>query len=140
MNPRSTASIAGLPPAPMARFTKSSTSARLVQARATKPSLCEPVLQISRVVNVLKKGSLNSITQASVLTTMQAALSSVNSGLNVKPSLVKNAIERFTSRTARFRNIFRLELLTILAAFTPSDSAGRQNSSLGDGKKLRGTE
>src|SRR5215203_6496512 len=41
----------------------------------------------------------------SSLMTMQAAVSSVNCGLNVKPSLLKNAIERLRSFTGRFTKI-----------------------------------
>src|SRR5882757_7342812 len=114
----------------MARFTKSCTSTRLLQAKAMKPSPCKAVLQRSRLINVLKKGSLSNITQASGLITMQADWSSVSSGLKVKPSFVKNMIERLTSWTARFKYIFRVELLAILAAFTCSDSSRNQNSSV----------
>ena len=40
--------------------------------------------------------------------TMQAALSSVNCGLNSKPSFEKNSMDRLRSRTGRFTNILRL--------------------------------
>ena len=58
-------------------------------------------------MNVLKNGSVRSMTNASSLTTMQAALSSVNLGLNVKPSAEKNSIDLFRSRTGRLTNILR---------------------------------
>src|SRR5215471_6995450 len=38
---------------------------------------------------------------------MQAALSSVNLGLNSKPSLLKNCIDRFRSRTGKLTKISR---------------------------------
>ena len=41
-------------------------------------------------------------------TTMQAALSSENSGLNSKPSSVKNPLEAFRSLTGRFTKIIRI--------------------------------
>jgi hypothetical protein len=54
-----------------------------------------------------KRGSTSSITKASSLTIMQVALSSVNSGLNEKPSSVKNATEAFRSFTGRLTNSLR---------------------------------
>src|SRR5919201_1016103 len=103
-------SIATFPPAATAVFTSWSTSDRLLHESANSPSDCDCVLQISLRVNVLKKGSVSSITNASSLTTMQAAFSSVNCGLNAKPSLRKKSIERFRSRTARLTNSLRERL------------------------------
>lgn len=59
------------------------------------------------MVKVLKNGSVSSITNASSLTIMQAALSTVNLGSNSKPSAEKNAIDAFRSRAARLTKIFR---------------------------------
>jgi hypothetical protein len=69
--------------------------------RVQTASAWEFVLQIFLVVNVVKNGSVRSITYASSLMTMQAALSSVNCLLNAKPSLPKKSMDRFKSRTAR---------------------------------------
>src|SRR5215831_96314 len=91
----------------MAFSTISSTSARLEQERAKRPSVCRAVSQISRFVKVLKNGSLKSMTNASGLMTMQAALSSVNFGLNSNPSFEKNAFDFFRSLTARLTKIIR---------------------------------
>src|SRR2546423_15328847 len=88
MKPWSIGSIAGFPPAATAVLTNWSTSARLLHESANSPSDCACVLQISFLVNVLKKGSVRSITNASSLTTMQAALSSVGViAANVTPSV-----------------------------------------------------
>jgi len=51
--------------------------------------------------------SLRSITKPSSLTIMQAAFSSVNCGLNPKPSLEKKFFDLCRSRTARLTKIFR---------------------------------
>src|SRR5262245_55273059 len=107
MKPWSSGSMARFPPFARALFTISSTSARLEQESANKPSVCKRVSQISRFVNVLKNGSLRSITDASSFTIMQAALSSVNCGLNWKPSFPKKSIDRLRSWTAKLTNIFR---------------------------------
>src|SRR5262245_54201118 len=107
MKPWSCGSMARLPPLASALLTISSTSARLEQESANKPSVCERVSHISRFVNVLKNGLLRNITNASSFTIMQPALSSVNCGLNWKPSLVKKSIDRFKSWTAKLTNIFR---------------------------------
>src|SRR5205809_6223461 len=84
----------------MAFFTRSSTSAQLPHDSASSPSVAFDVSQISRRVNFLKNGSVSSITNASSLTIMHAALSSVNFGLNVKPSAEKNSFDALRSRTA----------------------------------------
>src|SRR5438093_11121092 len=91
----------------MAFFTTSSTSARLPHDSASSPSVDFDVSQISRGVNFLKNGSVSSITNASSLTIMHAALSSVNFGLNVKPSAEKNSFDALRLRTARLTNILR---------------------------------
>src|SRR5437879_7193768 len=107
MKPWSCASMACFPPAATAFFTISSTSARLSHESAKSPSVCLVVSQSSCLVNVLKKGSPRSMTKASSLMIMQAALSSVNFGLNSKPSFVKKFIDFFRSRTARLTKSFR---------------------------------
>src|SRR5207247_10613745 len=91
----------------MAFFTRSSTSARPPHDSASSPSVAFDVSQISRRVNFLKNGSVSSITNASSLTIMHAALSSVNFGLNVKPSAEKNSFDALRSRTATLTNILR---------------------------------
>jgi hypothetical protein len=58
-------------------------------------------------VKVLKNGSQSSITNASSLTIMQAALSSVNCGSKANPSLPKNSFDRARSRTARLTKSLR---------------------------------
>src|SRR2546430_16416583 len=85
----------------MAFLTISSTSALLLQESAKRPSVYLVVSHSSRLVNVLKNGSGRSIAYASSLMIMQAAFSSVNLGLNSKPSFEKNSIDAFTSRTGR---------------------------------------
>src|SRR5207248_7484775 len=133
MKPWSIGSIAGSPPAATAVLTNWSTSARLLHESAKSPSDCACVLQISFLVNVLKKGSVSSITNASSLTIMQAAFSSVNCGLNPNPSSRKNSIDRFRSRTARLTNSLRerLSAMCRLQQWSPlMDSAARQNSSV----------
>jgi hypothetical protein len=65
------------------------------------------VSQSGRLVNVVKNGSASSITNASVLTIMHAALSSVKRRSKSKPSVRKNSIALGRSRTARFTNILR---------------------------------
>jgi hypothetical protein len=69
--------------------------------------VCVRVSQSCRCVNVLKKRSTSSITNASSPTIMQVAFSSVNLGSNVKPSFVKKSTDRFRSWTGRFTNILR---------------------------------
>src|SRR5713101_7079714 len=91
----------------MAFLTISSTSALLSHDSANSPSVCLVVSHSSRLVNVLKKASARSITYASSLMIMQAASSSVNFGLNSKPSFEKNSIDFFKSRTARLTKSFR---------------------------------
>src|ERR1700694_2263458 len=90
----------------MAFWTISSTSALLLHDSANSPSVCLLVSHGSRFVNVLKKGVVRSITKASSLMIMQAALSSVNLGLNSKPSFEKSSIDFFKSPTARLTNSF----------------------------------
>src|SRR5262249_50427291 len=107
MKPWSCGSIARVPPFASALLTNSSTSPRLAQDSANKPSVCDRVSQISRLVNVLKNGSLRSMTEASSFTITQAALSSVNCGLNLEAKLSKEIIDRFRSWTAKLTNIFR---------------------------------
>src|SRR5439155_5401806 len=107
MKPWSCGSMACFPPAAMALSTMPSTSALLSHESAKSASVCFVVSQSSLLVNVLKNGSPRSMTYASSLMTMQAALSSVNCGSNPKPSFVKNSIDFFRSRTARLTNIFR---------------------------------
>src|SRR5262249_12350154 len=107
MTPWSCGSMACVPPAAVAVFTSSSTSARLLHESAKRPSAYVLVSHGAFRVNVRKKGSERSITYASSPTTMQAALSSVTCGLNEKPSVPKKSIDRFRSRTARLTNIFR---------------------------------
>src|SRR5713101_5159233 len=94
----------------MAFLTISSTSGLLSHDSANSPSVCLVVSHSSRLVNVLKKASARSITYASSLMIMQAALSSVNFGLNSKPSFEKNSIDFFKSRTARLTKSFRERL------------------------------
>src|SRR5712692_7255834 len=91
----------------MAFLTISSTSALLLHDSATSPSVCLLVSHSSRLVNVLKKGSMRSIKYASSLMIMQAALSSVNFGLNSKPSFEKNSFDAFRFRTGRLTKSFR---------------------------------
>src|SRR5216684_1598356 len=95
------------PASGMGFLTISPTSALLSHDSANSPSVCLVVSHSSRLVNVLKKASARSITYASLLMIMQAALSSVNFGLNSKPSLEKNSIDFFKSRTARLTKSFR---------------------------------
>src|SRR6266852_2038343 len=97
----------------MALLTISFTSARLLHDSATSASVSLVVSHSSRLVNVLKKGSVRSIAYASSLMIMQAALLSVNFGLNSKPSFEKNSIDFFRSRTGRLRKIFRERLSAI---------------------------
>src|SRR5215470_14894532 len=106
MKPWSCGSIACRPPA-MALFTSLSTSARLSQERLRRPSVYLLVSHSSCVVKVLKKGCVNNMTNAWSLTTMHAALSSVNFGLNEKPSEEKKVFDLSRSCTARLRNILR---------------------------------
>src|SRR3990172_2815329 len=101
MKPWSTGSSAGAPPEASAVRTISSTSRRDSHEIASRASVCVAVSHVSLFVNVLKNRSVRSITNASLLTTMQAALSSVNCGLNSKPSLEKNSMDVFRSRTGR---------------------------------------
>src|SRR3990172_4832931 len=101
MKPWSTGSSAGAPPEASAVRTISSTSRRDSHEIASRASVWVAVSHVSRFVNVLKNRSVRSITNASLLTTMQAALSSVNCGLNSKPSLEKNSMDVFRSRTGR---------------------------------------
>src|SRR5438132_7237360 len=91
----------------MAFLTISSTSTLLPQESANRPSVYLLVSHSSRLMNVLKNGSVRSIAQASSLMIMQAALSSVNRGLNSKPSFEKNSIDTFRSRTGRLTKSFR---------------------------------
>lgn len=65
------------------------------------------VSQIFRVVNVSKNGLVSSIAKESSPMTMQAALSSVNFGLNAKPSASKNRIVRARLSIGRLTRIFR---------------------------------
>jgi hypothetical protein len=67
-------------------LTSSSTSARLLAESAKMPSVDAAVSQISFLVKSLKRASSRSITNASSLRIMQAALSSVNCGLNATPA------------------------------------------------------
>jgi hypothetical protein len=53
------------------------------------------------LVKVAKNDSTSSITLVLSLTIMQAAFSSVNIGLNAKPSTVKNSTVRSRSFTGR---------------------------------------
>jgi hypothetical protein len=54
-----------------------------------------------------------SITEASLLISIAVAFSSVNCGLNVKPSAVQKSIERWRSATGRFTKIMRLMALLL---------------------------
>src|SRR5262249_19307825 len=63
--------------------------------------------QTDFLVKVLKNCSPSSITNPSLLRTMQAALSSVNCGLNSNPSFEKNSLLRLRSRTGRLTKILR---------------------------------
>src|SRR5205807_6518223 len=74
---------------------------------ANRPSVCVLVSHRLRLVKLCQNGSLSSITNASSLITMHAAFSSVNCRLNSNPSWLKNAIDRFKSRTARLTNSLR---------------------------------
>src|SRR5438309_7433344 len=94
MKPWSCGGIAGVPPFASAFLISASTSARLSHDSATKASLCVAVLHTDFFVNVLKNGSPSSITNPSSLSTMHAALSSVNCGLNSNPSFEKNSMLR----------------------------------------------
>ncbi|MFN8669266.1 MAG: hypothetical protein U0164_18925 [Gemmatimonadaceae bacterium] len=63
--------------------------------------------QIAFFMNPEKNGSRSSITYPISLRIMQAALSSVNCGLKVKPSAAKNCLALSRSRTARFTKTMR---------------------------------
>src|SRR5438477_4939217 len=106
----------------MAFLTISSTSALLLQESANRPSVYLVVSHNSRLVKLLKKGSVRSIAYASSLMIMQAAFSSVNLGLNSKPSFEKNSIDAFRSRTGRLTNSFR----ELRAMFSPRSWGGRE--------------
>src|SRR5262249_26992200 len=77
MKPWSTGSDACVPPAASAAFTRLSTSSRLAAETAKMPSVWVRVSQICFLVKSLKRASTSSITNASSLTIMQVALSSV---------------------------------------------------------------
>src|SRR4051812_40367630 len=88
---------------------------------------------MSFFVKVLKNGSVRSITNASSLTIMQAALPSVNWALKPKPSLRKKSIERCRSRTARLTKSLRDGVCAMAASETvsdPIDCPGRHESSV----------
>ncbi len=97
--------MAWLPPAATAALTFSSTPARLSHARARSASVWRDVSQGSRRVKVRKNGSVSSMTQASPLTTMHAALSSVNFGSNAKPSFEKHCMDRATISSVACRDL-----------------------------------
>src|SRR5690606_7964915 len=101
MKPWSWSGAARVAPAARAVSVSASTSARLAQENATSVSDARAGSQISREVNVRKNASSSSITQPLSLSTIQAAFSSVNCGLNVKPRVPKNAIDAFRLRTGR---------------------------------------
>jgi hypothetical protein len=74
------------------------------------------------------------MTQMSSLITMQAAVSSVNWGLNVKPSLRKKSIDFFKSLTGKLTKIFLgmrppLKLL-VPRQYVEWEYANRQNAEL----------
>jgi hypothetical protein len=82
MKPWSCGSIACFPPAAIARFTRSSTSARLAHESEIRASVWLVVSQICLRVNALNLSRTSSIAYASSETIMQVAVSSVNCGLN----------------------------------------------------------
>src|SRR5690606_33138241 len=125
MNPWSTGSIVGAPPAVKAVFTSSSTSARLAHETANSPSVCDAVSQTVFLVNVSKNDLSRSITYASSLTIMQAAFSSVNFTSYPKPSLEKNSIERFRSRTGRLTNSLRARKVAMGVSWSPAGDLRR---------------
>src|SRR5690606_10789606 len=82
-------SFEALPPAASALLTISSTASRLSADIAVITSVLLVASVNSFFVNVLKNGSVNSITKIFSPAIMQAAFSSVISGWNSKPRLLK---------------------------------------------------
>src|ERR1051325_8985336 len=101
-------SFACAPPAATALLTISSTSARLPHDSARNASVFREGSHGPFVANERKNGSVRSMQNALSLTTMQAALSSVNFGLKVNPRREKKSIDFFRSRTARLTKSLRI--------------------------------
>src|SRR5262245_53022376 len=83
----------------------SSTFGRLSQERHTSTSVLWVASQIFLGVNVLNFSSVSSMTKMSSSTIMQVAVSSVNWGLKVKPSFVKNSMDFLRFLTGRLTKI-----------------------------------
>jgi hypothetical protein len=107
-----------LAPAFVALARKSSTSSRLPAERQVRTST--PVLEMSPLMKLLNFSSVRIIRKMFSSMTMQAAVSSVNCGLLVKPTASKKAIEAFRSFTGRFRKIIRIGSLSICSVSLPS--------------------
>jgi hypothetical protein len=107
MNPWSSGSPKAWAPASTARPARSSTCSRL---SADRPTMTSRLAEVSAIacgaMKLSKNGSTTSITDASSLTTIRVAFSSVNCSSNEKPSRRKNSIARGRSFTGRLTNVF----------------------------------
>src|SRR5918992_2093901 len=128
-------SFAGAPPAWSALSASSSTCSLLSADSATIASVCVVASASCFFVKSLKRSSTSSMTNASSLTIMQVACSSVKRGSNEKPSWVKKSTDSPRSLTARLTNILRDDPVAMAPssgsyASTRIDLARRANSSL----------
>src|ERR1043166_4355638 len=132
MKPWSLEGFGTEPPAARAYATNSSTFARLSQDKHTRTSVLLVASQIAFLVKVLKKLSTSSMTKMLSPTIMQVAFSSVNCGLNLKPRLVKKAMERCRLFTGMFTKIcaaIRIPFQHRIAGFpTAGCSHARKNA------------
>src|SRR6478736_3732237 len=107
MKPKSSASSASTPPAASAAALTASTSSRDETLKQYSASACVVGSAIGSFENSANFSRLSSMTNACSPTSMHVAVSSVNIGLKLNPSCVKNAVLRSTSATGMFTNSMR---------------------------------
>src|SRR5215469_867217 len=101
------------------------TSSRLSDDKHTKTSVDLVASQICFGVKALNLCSVRSMTKVSSLIVIQAAVSSVNWGLNVNPNLPKKSIDFFRSLTGRLTKIFWAMCSPFLELLTPFSTVRR---------------
>src|SRR6266540_1079542 len=121
MGPSSKDGFHGFPPAAMALAIVSSTCALLSADKQVSTSVVFVASLISPLMTSLKRLSTRSMTKMLLSTTMHAASSSENSGLNLKPTSVKNPLAAFRSLTGKFTKIIRM-------AFPPGSGSGSRSA------------